>query len=271
MIETTTKGWRRVTPAEPCQVCGKPDWCTIGERYHCCMRIASDKPAKNGGWLHAIAGAERKALPPPVPVSEPKIPWHDILEGWFSRPTGLKPRNLASELGVTEKSLWLLEVVWAPEHTAWAWPMKDAYYNYLGIRLRDHSGKKWAVKGSHQGLFIPACPGQETAYVCEGPTDTAAALSMGLYAIGRPSCTGGEAEIIRLFRRLDVRRAVIISDNDGPGYAGAVKLSAMLRIPSVILVPPGKDIRAFYLAGGTAAMLQAQADSMVWNVPKNGQ
>jgi hypothetical protein len=46
--------WVRVSKKNPCSVCQKPDWCCIGDRYINCMRVQSDKPCVNGGWLHAI-------------------------------------------------------------------------------------------------------------------------------------------------------------------------------------------------------------------------
>lgn len=267
MNDTVSTGWRRVTKADPCKVCGKPDWCTRGDRYHCCMRVQSPKPAENGGWLHPIDGAGAKPITRPARQA-PTIHCADYLEPWYGDLQSPTLHLLAARLGVAENACRYLGAVWARQFEAWAWPMKDAYGNYVGIRLRADDGRKWAVKGSRQGLFLPAIPGQEVAYVCEGPTDTAAAISMGLYAVGRPSCLGCENEVRTLFKRLDVRRAVIISDSDTPGFEGARRLSASLHIPSVILVPPAKDMRAFYQAGGTREMLNAQASDMIWNIPK---
>lgn len=47
-------GWSRVDRDEPCDVCGKPDWCTRADdgSAACCMRVESERPLKNGGWLH---------------------------------------------------------------------------------------------------------------------------------------------------------------------------------------------------------------------------
>lgn len=262
----TDSGWREVSKREPCAICGKDHWCARGERYWNCMRIAGGKPCANGGWLYPIEGAQKRTVFRPK-VEAPTIHCYDYLNRWKCSP-GPTWDRLASALGLSAFALQCLETTWATEYHAWAWPMFDAYRNAVGIRLRDDNGRKWAVKGSRQGLFLPAIEPQETAYVCEGPTDTAAALSMGLFAVGRPSCLGCENEIVRLFRRLDVRKVVIISDNDEPGWNGARKLAAMLPMPSLILLPPAKDIREFYQQGGTREDLQALADNMVWNVPR---
>lgn len=256
-----------MTKAEPCAVCGRPDWCTVGARYRCCMRVQSSTPAKNGGWLHAIDGAQKVEIPSrPAPALS--INYTAILREWKKDWDNPALKRLALSLGVDFSACAVLGACWAPEHRAWAWPMYDPYFNPIGIRLRDDHGRKWAVKGSRQGLFLPAVEPKETAYVCEGPTDTAAALSMGLYAVGRPSCLGCENEVARLFRRQDVRKVVIVADTDDPGFNGARKLAPALPMKSVILLPPAKDLRAFYCDGGTREDLEALASCMVWNQPR---
>ena len=51
----------------------------------------------------------------------------------------------------------------------------------------------------------PPCPPQKTLFVCEGPTDTAAAVELGLFAVGRPNCCCGGPEIKVYARRHDVQ------------------------------------------------------------------
>jgi len=145
--------------------------------------------------------------------------------------------------------------------------MRDGYGNIIGIRLRSDTGAKWAVAGSHQGIFLPNRPAERTAVVCEGPTDTAAALSLGLWAVGRASCSAGLSDVPKVFKRLRIRRAVIISDNDIPGLNGAAMLGRHLGIPYCTLVLPTKDLRKFVLAGGTAQMLENLINDTVWENP----
>src|SRR5439155_12311592 len=85
-----------------------------------------------------------------------------------------------SSLGLSATSLLRLGVGWSAPYRAWAFPMRDAGGAIRGIRLRTVAGKKFCVRGSKDGLFIP----EESAavgplLVCEGPTDTAALLDMG--------------------------------------------------------------------------------------------
>jgi len=145
--------------------------------------------------------------------------------------------------------------------------MKDGYGNMTGIRLRSDSGFKWSVEGSHQGIFLPSTPSQKTGVICEGPTDTAAALSLGLWAVGRASCSAGLSDVPKVFKRLRIRRAIIISDNDTPGLNGAAMLGRQLGIPYCTLVLPTKDLRKFVLAGGTAQMLDNLLNDIVWENP----
>lgn len=48
----------RVTRKKPCPICGKPDWCGIGQGFVVCMRIQSTRPTSNRGWLHKLDSIE---------------------------------------------------------------------------------------------------------------------------------------------------------------------------------------------------------------------
>ncbi len=59
----------RVRKSAPCPVCGKSDWCGASSEAIVCMRVASDRPTRNGGWLHTLGdGGRRESIvwhPPP--------------------------------------------------------------------------------------------------------------------------------------------------------------------------------------------------------------
>lgn len=62
---------KRVTRSHPCPVCGKPDWCGYTDTIAICMRVPSDRPSKNGGWVHRLTddnwqGAEYNPGPKPT-------------------------------------------------------------------------------------------------------------------------------------------------------------------------------------------------------------
>lgn len=228
------------------------------------MRVESAKPCINGGFLHAL-GDQTKLRPlPPKADKMPAIDAAAIMRSFPPAPCFIE--RLATTLGVNMTALLALGCAWAAPHNAYAFPMKAANGKIVGIRLRDDRGGKWAVKGSRAGLFY-AEGESRTVFVLEGPTDTAAAMTIGLPAIGRPSCIGGEGMVAQLLRRKKASRAVIVSDNDSPGYSGAEKLQGALPVPSVILIPLGKDLRASVKAGLTAELIESLTSSLIWTQP----
>lgn len=262
--------WLRVNKQNPCVVCSRIDWDTYCPELNlaCCMRVESARPAKNGGWLHRFDGSKaRQPIRSAPVVFAPKIDAVAILETFDHDPGRIA--NLANSIGVTVASLIALGCAWAQPHRAWAFPMCDSRGHPVGIRLRADNGQKWAVTGSRQGIFVPHVPAGQTAFICEGPTDTAAALSIGCYALGRPSCSAGLDEITATLANKGVRRMVVVSDNDSPGIRGAEKLSMMVPIPSCIFVPPAKDMRAFVQNGGTLALIDCCLKNVVWIVKED--
>jgi len=260
--------WTHVSKTQPCPVCKKPDWCVIGERWINCMRVTSDKTCKNGGWLHPINGEFKPVRPIEQwkPSSRPNFT--NLMERWQLDTLPMAVTKFAEELGVHHTALYALGCAWSRLHMAWAFPMVDGNRNIIGIRLRNHEGRKWAVKGSQQGLFVPSSKPDSMAFVCEGPTDAAAALSLGFYAVGRPSCLGGTEHLKTLFRSRHVQRAVLLADNDEPGIRGAERLAVEIGLPCALLILPAKDVRAFVQAGGTRLMVEAILHDTIWRHPK---
>ncbi len=265
--------WTRVSRSNRCPICESDSWCTYTDSIVLCMRSASNRPKtlRSGeqGWLHQRDGAQPIRPVPGRQRPEPTINCGKLLETWSNADTAHATSRLSELLGVSLDSLMLLRCVWAPPHGAWAFPMRDGYGELTGIRLRSMEGKKWAVRGSHQGIFLPWSDSGHTAWVMEGPTDTAAALTLGLYAVGRPSCSGGMHDIQVAFKRLGVNRAVIVADNDDPGMRGAAMLAEQLTVPTATLLLPVKDMREFLNCGGTKSLLDSMLNNVVWKVKKN--
>ncbi len=257
--------FRRVSKANPCPQCGKPDWCTVGDYGVVCMRVQSARPVKNGGWFHPFdSGAGRPVRPPPPRREPPRINATALHREWLADTTAEALAALAASLGLSPSSLTAVGAAWAAPHAAWAFPMCDGYGNVVGIRLRNERGK-FAVRGSRQGIFLAAVPAQKTLFVCEGPTDTAAAVEVGLFAAGRPNCCCGGLEVRTYARRHQCARAVIVSDNDKPGLDGARRVGGELLLPYAVYVPPAKDLREFVRLGGTRAMIENTLKGTVWN------
>lgn len=272
--------WTRVSKANHCPVCDHADWCTYSLELGlvCCMRVESKRPSRNqmGGWLHPIDAEKVEVkpthrLPPP-----PSINCSRLIMQWAEETTLSALDALAASLGVSTDSLADLNAVWARQHRAWAFPMFDGYGNPIGIRLRAEDGRKWAVRGSRSGIFLPSSPpSSSVAYICEGPTDTAAALTLGLFAIGRPSCSAGGQDIRTTCRSLGIHRIVMVTDNDAahvrpdgspwnPGVEGAERVARETKLKHCFWIPPAKDLREFVRLGGTRDMIETTIRETLW-------
>ena len=262
--------WTRVTKDHPCPVCNKPDWCGYTDTTACCMRVQSDRPASNGGWIHRLSDPIPAYQRPPPRDDALRPCFNTLWRGWRAKTDPGLLDDYAKALGVSDQALDDLGAAWGWQYAAWAFPMRDGAGKIDGIRLRANSGRKWAVTGSHQGVFVPvAWPDMpDTALICEGPTDTAAALSLGFLAIGRPSCLGCELALIETCKRLAVRRVVIVADNDGPGRDGARKLAATIRFPNKTIIPPAKDFRDWVRAGASKALVECVMNQQLWRMPQ---
>lgn len=262
------KDWIQVSRQTPCPICHKPDWCLIGKVKVLCNRVPSNHAQPGGGWLHDLDSR------PPVPVfrtqarRDPRpIDVPRLILSWAAKTPVDALQGLAKRLGVSEAALAALNAVWAECYSSWAFPMRDGFGNMVGIRLRSSTGRKFAVTGSKQGIFLPVTDRQSVVYICEGPTDTAAALTLGLFAIGRPSCNGGLLEIRAACRQMQIYRAVIVADHDDPGQKGARILGQKLGLRHVIWTPPAKDIRDWLNLGGTRLAVEDDLKDLVWQKP----
>jgi phage/plasmid primase-like uncharacterized protein len=179
--------------------------------------------------------------------------------------------HCAGLLGLPSDALLRLGVGWSPTHQATAWPMRDADGNVIGIRLRcPFTARKWALVGSRAGLFFDAEAMRERAaggrlWIVEGPTDSAALLSVGLEVVGAPSAGASAELLVPLARRVRPEEIVILADRDEAGQRGAVGLRDALVIvaPLRIVTPPNgiKDARAWVCSGAGRIVIEAAADA----------
>jgi phage/plasmid primase-like uncharacterized protein len=191
---------------------------------------------------------------------------HLLAQNYQTAVNPIRLDRFAHSMGLSAASLRRLGIGWAFESGAWAFPMCDAQGNVIGIRLRFQTGKKRAVTGGREGLFIPSdLTDGDMVLIAEGPTDTAALLDLGFSAVGRPSCNGGRKLLVQLVQERRPSSVVIVSDNDSPGQRGAMALASALRRHCgvrVIRPPAGiKDARAWKRSGATAADIQAAIDA----------
>lgn len=271
-----------VTKDNPCPVCGHADWCALGDLKVKCMREVSDHPSKDGGWYHPYTDQrhviKKAPFPRKAPILSPPESSEDhfrtLLIRWTHQTTETDLKRFSAQMSVEFDALKSLETCWSREHQSWAFPMKDENGKIVGIRLRGLNGKKFSVRGGHQGLFIPNFEQQETVFLPEGPTSTAAFLSVGLFAIGRPSCSGGVEQVRATLRKLKITKAVIMGDYDrkfrddgtewSPGIQGAESLATRIGCRYCIWTTPTKDARDFVKMGGTKRMILQAVSQLIW-------
>jgi len=65
----------KVSPKDPCTVCGHGDWCGYTSRVRLCMRVPSDRKAANGAYIHPWEdGENHEPMSPILHTSQPRAP-----------------------------------------------------------------------------------------------------------------------------------------------------------------------------------------------------
>ena len=269
--------WVRTTKSHPCPICRKADYCGVSAdgTAAICMRVESDKVTRNGGWLHRL-GTE---LPPerhrrrPVDVSAtnaavapserraPSVDFERLQRACVAALSSERLEQLAARLAVSMASLRDMGFGWH-DGRSYSVPMHDGGLTIIGLRLRTLSGRKWAVAGSRNGLFVnQQTEGSGVVFVCEGESDTAAMLGLGLEAVGTP----GAGQCVDMLKaHLHKRDVVVMVDRDESGRRGTDRIAAGLSrvCRSVRLLYPqrGEDVRDWFkLSSPTAAAVLAAA------------
>lgn len=259
-------GWLRCDAEHLCKVCESPDYCLRSDngRDALCMRQTSDKPFSfsNGwqGWIHAEADPEGYREPSRKPA--PKISPPDvkrIAKEMFKHPMAASSREaMATTLGVSVESLELLRMGYGDDvHGQFAsFPMRNAAMEVVGLSRRYADGSKLSGFGMQVGVFCEPewrkRPGP--VLIVEGASDVAAAITIGLPAIGRFNNMAG-AELIGPM--LGDRAAVVIGENDEkPEKRGAQK-GCKSDCPGCLCCFPGRE----------AAKLVAKKINRPWVMP----
>lgn len=264
----------RIRPNEKCVVCGHKGWCLIAadKSAAICGRTPSDKRCGDAGWLHRLG--ESKPVwndPPPRVEMRPIVDWPKLVSECIG---SLPDYSLAQTLGVTVDSLRRLMLGWNRQLGCWTFPMSDSHGSPIGIRTRFPNGDKRSIPGSQSGLFFPiGLDVQMPLWICEGPTDTAALLTLGFDAVGRPNNIGGLDLLCELIKRWECQAVYIVPDRDREDTAGAEATRRGTHLlqeacrwhgkrSKVIRPPHAKDIRDWMRNGGTAQSLRYIAGAM---------
>lgn len=225
MNNTKRKGeWVRVSKAEPCRVCERPDYCTRSADglVSKCMRIESQKAAggTGGGWIHRLEDQLPVATARPAPEKISSAEWQRRAEQMFNeRKAEPKRAELAERLGVKASALSALGVGVGWDHDGrefWSFPERDAAGLPLGIKRRYADGGQRYMPGSSAGLYsVPDWHGTPGPILLpEGGSDAAALLSLGLCVIGRSSNTGSVGLLKQALRPMEGRPIIVLGEND---------------------------------------------------------
>lgn len=222
----TKAEWIRVSRSSPCPICGRPDYCTktTDGAVAKCMRIESSKPAKGdaGGWIHKVEGAEVIEAPviaKPARKIDQETLSKRVAQMYRTKGAAEARIELAERIGVSLLSLEALEVGLGYDRDGkrfWSLVERDILWRPVGVSRRYENGSKRHLPGTTHGLYFA-----KDWYAIRGPillpeggSDTAALLTMGLCAIGRPSNTGGINMLIGLLRSCTQRPIIVIGEND---------------------------------------------------------
>ena len=133
--------FRRVNREQPCPICKKTDWCGVSaDGVWCvCMRVQSDRRAKNGGWVHRLIDAPRVDYVPPPPRRKGGGNQLASMEGYHN---ALRMRwdavwldGLALTIGVEMDALERLLPAFDAMAQAFAFPMRNAAGKVVGIDI----------------------------------------------------------------------------------------------------------------------------------------
>jgi hypothetical protein len=266
------------------------------------MRVESSWVCNKGGWFHRLGGPYAGSIREPAAKTSKLTParLEELHRRYQSAVRSGALATLAANLGVAADALRQLHAGW--DGRAWTFPMRDGNGRIIGMHRRFPNGEKKCLSGSRLGLFISnksPTPGNETPagapenrgfvtvtalpeeknkntlLICEGASDTAAAITAGYDAIGLPGVGMCFDNVVRIVQREGRDSVVVVADLDDakplpsgyvnfPGIESALKLAERL-MPVVhdlrFLLPPDgyKDIRAWLKAGGDAVQMIAAA------------
>ncbi|WP_339749272.1 hypothetical protein [uncultured Rubinisphaera sp.] len=255
----------RVSMLNRCPICGHGDWCMVAPdgKMAICPRTPEGaiKDLGEAGYLHEVHSDH--VMPRPAPAFESQ----NTVKVDFKRLSDIRreraePRlhDLARKLGVSVDALRCLKVGYNDYDQTYTFPERDGQGNIIGILLRYPSGPKKRIRGSKSGLSYADAwdNGSGPVLLVEGPSDTAALMTLGCNAIGRPSNRGGYAHLADLLSDFpDDRNIIVLGDNDckedgfWPGKQGAIQTASEVskRLERTVywaLPPDGvKDARAW--------------------------
>ena len=284
-VEYDGREYVRCSSQFPCPRCGADSWCyvAVDGRHLFCSRAKPDEGRLTDGGNHVcirLAGGENG---PKAPKKLCSVKWRELVANLRAEPVSSRWADIAAEasqqltsehktalaqtLGVAETAVCQLGAGWSDDQVAWMLPEKDGQGNIIGITRR-FQPPQWrdgkmvsqkAMNGSKRGVYYESgwLNHHGPVLIPEGFSDTAAAITLGYSAIGRPSAKGGVKYLTQLLSEVPADRDIIVlAENDEkpdgrhPGREGAEFVAERLADAlqrSIAIAFPGrhKDLRKF--------------------------
>jgi hypothetical protein len=265
--------WKRVSKFKPCQICGKADWCLIAEDGGAaiCPRVESDRRVGEAGYLHRlkeVQARQRRSMRISIRAEQPRDLTRLSGELQAEAERWGQVEVLSRQLQVSAESLRRLGVGWCARESCWTFSLSDEQGRVVGLNRRFADGRKRIMRGHQAGLYLPidlpVNMAGITLHITEGGSDTATALALGFWAVGRFSCTHGAGLLRSLIKARRPDQVIIIADRDEPGQDGAERLAERLvaYVPLLkIMMPAAKDLRAWRMAGADRMALHREIET----------
>lgn len=238
-----------VTGDAPCDICGKPDWCSRGYNAEgkavlvFCRRDGNNpalaepgleylKQSQDGSAMYRVTDSSLMSGPPTKRDrgAGSERNWHTTFHALLDRTDPVRLDELAKKLQLDRSSLDCLDIAWATRDDlrelrasgqgwqddypdgGWVFP-EVSQRTIVGLSVRTTRGTKGFCAGGKRGLVVPR--GLDTAkglvYVVEGASDVLACAEMGMTAVGRPSNAGGLDLLRHQLARHDL---IVLGEND---------------------------------------------------------
>ena len=236
----------------PCPVCEREKYCLVSDdgNFVICTKVSSKKKYEAySGWLHKLSDANFKK---PKKVIKSKDYSRNInhIQSVYQNLDKDFLTRFANKLNVAPIVLYHLGVGY-DKKSQFYFPMFNADFKMIGLKIRAFNGKRWCVPGSRLGVYIPDdFNSSEEVYICEGESDTAAMLNLGYNAIGKASATSCRNILKELLNCCPIITIVSDYDNHGLGYKESCKLAKLFDSHvNIVLNRNYKDIRAWIDSG----------------------
>ena len=225
------------------------------------------KPAKQEGHVFHFVDPMSAVRPVELKTSKPvakKTPeqWQQIAESHRCHLAG-EIEQLADSLGVSVDSLHRIHTGFDSQRNQYTFPERNGRGEIVGIATRRHDNSKRTIPGSTRAVTVPDDWSQFDGPILlvEGASDTAAAITLGIAALGRPGARSGIDHLAGLLSDIPHDRPIIVigerdqkPDGKWPGREGMIatgeQLTERLRRPILQWMPPEsvKDIRSYLVS-----------------------